>query len=83
MVQQSSEDAAHSSRAPQVFASVAGQLAGEWGTGTDRSGSFCEALLLPQVGWAWHSSADGSSDCCQCYALFGEPLPPLQFYLGS
>ncbi|KAL4441895.1 hypothetical protein ABPG77_003811 [Micractinium sp. CCAP 211/92] len=32
-----------------VFASVAGQLAGEWGTGTDRSGSFCEALLLPQV----------------------------------
>jgi hypothetical protein len=32
-----------------VFASVAGSQAGRWGEGTDRAGSLCEALLLPQV----------------------------------
>lgn len=52
--------------AQQVYASVAGELAERWGTGTDRSGSFCEALLLPQVRAAGHVAACVAPSCSCC-----------------
>ncbi|KAL4433900.1 hypothetical protein ABPG75_000341 [Micractinium tetrahymenae] len=65
-----------------VFASVAGELAERWGTSTDRTGAFCEALLLPQVHTLLcvpDTMQDYRFRCLSCVA----EDPGVRFYAGT